>query len=297
MTRIAVNPVSLPLSDGPAFSMDLELLRTFVEVYRCCHFGKAADRLYITQSAVSARIRQLENMLGCQLLLRERKQVHPTADGERFLPHAENLLKQWERVRRDMTESAQGGPSLRIGATPALWEAKVLDWLERFQRNHSSLRVRAASRDTQLLMPRLVEGALDLVLQFDPPRTEGVEHRVLGRLNLVLASAQPETSLADALGEAYVAVDWGGGFAAFQAELVERFTLTLDTAQLALGWLRRRGGAAYLPQEIAARENLFPVAGAPEFSREIHAVWRTPEEQRDLIEKFLQVAAESGKAQ
>lgn len=274
--------------------MDLELLRTFVEVCRCRHFGKAADRLYITQSAVSARIRQLENMLGCQLLLRERKQVHPTVDGERFLPHAENLLKQWDRVRRDMTESAQGGPPLRIGATPALWDAKALDWLQAFHRSCPELRIRATSRDTMLLMPRLVEGALDLVLQFEPPRTEGVEHRVVGRIELLLATTESNTRLEQAIGDGYLAVDWGGGFGAFQSELAARteFMLTLDTAQLALGWLRRRGGAAFLPREIVMREGLHAVVDAPPFTREIHAIWRTPEEQREIIERFLALASD-----
>src|SRR5690606_9869567 len=133
-----------------------------IEVYRCRHFGKAADRLYITQSAVSARIRQLETTLGCQLLVRERKQVQPTPDGERFLRHAETLLKQWERARLDMTEGVAGGPPLRVGAVPPFWEARGLQWLARYLAADDAARVRCESREASQLMPRLMEGALDL---------------------------------------------------------------------------------------------------------------------------------------
>ena len=47
--------------------MDTELLKTFLEVSRTRHFGRAAESLYLTQSAVSFRIRQLENQLGVNL--------------------------------------------------------------------------------------------------------------------------------------------------------------------------------------------------------------------------------------
>src|SRR5690606_6026355 len=136
----------------------------------------------------SARIRQLETSLGCQLLVRERKQVQPTADGERFLRHAENLLKQWERARRDMVESAVGGPPLRVGAVPALWATRALEWLVTFRAAKADARFRLESREPEQLMPRLVEGALDLVLQFELPRSNDIEHRHLGELRLVLAT-------------------------------------------------------------------------------------------------------------
>lgn len=270
--------------------MDIELLRTFVEVYRCRHFGKAADRLYITQSAVSARIRQLETSLGCQLLIRERKQVQPTADGERFLRHAEALLKQWERARRDMADSAAGGPPLRVGAVPALWETCALQWLGRYRARTDAARVRVESRDAGQLMPRLVEGALDLVLQFEEPRMSDTETRRIGELHLVLASTQPGMDFDAAIRSGYVELEWGSTFAAAQAEFLDGrpSALRMDSMHTALGWLRDNAGSAYLPDVIVARESrLHPVAGAPGFVREMHAAWSNRAERRDLIEAFL----------
>ena len=270
--------------------MDIELLRTFVEVHRCRHFGKAADHLYITQSAVSARIRQLEISLGCQLLVRERKQVQLTADGERFLRHAESLLKQWERARRDMVESAAGGPPLRIGAVSSLWASHGLDWLTAYRKQADASRVRVESRESQQLMPRLVEGTLDLVLQFDMPRTIDIEHRKLDELHLVLAATQPDTTLESALRKSYVELEWGSVFGAAQAEFMEGTVadVRMDSLQNALEWLQKNPGSAYLPEGLVQREpGLHVVNDAPRFIREIHAAWLQHGERRAAIEAFL----------
>ncbi len=72
--------------------MDTELLKTFLEVSRTRHFGRAAEALYLTQSAVSFRIRQLENQLGVNLFTRHRNNIRLTPAGEKLLPYAETLM-------------------------------------------------------------------------------------------------------------------------------------------------------------------------------------------------------------
>ena len=66
--------------------MDIDLLKTFVEVVRTRHFGKAAENLYLTQSAVSARIKQLEEYFNSALFVRNRNSLQLTAAGEKLLP-------------------------------------------------------------------------------------------------------------------------------------------------------------------------------------------------------------------
>lgn len=72
--------------------MDTELLKTFLEVSRTRHFGKAAESLYLTQSAVSFRIRQLENQVGTELFTRHRNNIQLTPAGQTLVPYAENLM-------------------------------------------------------------------------------------------------------------------------------------------------------------------------------------------------------------
>lgn len=84
--------------------MDTELLKTFPEVSRTRHFGRAAEALYLTQSAVSFRIRQLENQLGVNLFTRHRNNIRLTTAGEKLLPYAETLM--------NTAGCAQGGGTL-----------------------------------------------------------------------------------------------------------------------------------------------------------------------------------------
>ena len=72
--------------------MDTELLKTFLEVQKTRHFGKAAENLYLTQSAVSFRIRQLEQSLGVPLFNRFRNNIQLTVAGEMLLLHAQAVL-------------------------------------------------------------------------------------------------------------------------------------------------------------------------------------------------------------
>ncbi|MET7320435.1 LysR family transcriptional regulator [Streptomyces sp. NPDC005549] len=73
--------------------LDPRLLRTFVAVAEELHFTRAAARLYVAQQALSRDVRRLERELGAELFVRTTRQVTPTADGERLLPHARRVLQ------------------------------------------------------------------------------------------------------------------------------------------------------------------------------------------------------------
>lgn len=112
--------------------MDTELLKTFTEVSRTRHFGRAAESLYLTQSAVSFRIRQLENQLGVNLFTRHRNNIRLTAAGEKLLPYAETLMstgrppaRRW-RIPHDIT-SFLSVPAPRCGNVCLIsgWDACI----------------------------------------------------------------------------------------------------------------------------------------------------------------------------
>ncbi|MFJ6069713.1 LysR family transcriptional regulator StgR [Streptomyces sp. NPDC093065] len=73
--------------------LDPRLLRAFVAVAEELHFTRAAARLYVAQQALSRDVRRLERELGAELFVRTTRQVTPTADGERLLPHARRVLQ------------------------------------------------------------------------------------------------------------------------------------------------------------------------------------------------------------
>lgn len=96
--------------------MDTELLKTFLEVSRTRHFGRAAESLYLTQSAVSFRIRQLENQLGVNLFTRHRNNIRLTAAGEKLLPYAETLMSTWQAARKEVAHTSRHNEFLSVPA-------------------------------------------------------------------------------------------------------------------------------------------------------------------------------------
>src|SRR5690606_27459412 len=109
--------------------MDTELARTFLAVIETGSFVAAANHLHLTQSAVSARIRRLEEWTGAELFARERNGCAVTDAGRRFQPHALLLTRIAEQSRRAMRENRSARATLTIGGRPGLWEDFLSGWL------------------------------------------------------------------------------------------------------------------------------------------------------------------------
>ena len=109
--------------------MDTEILRTFLEVNRTRHFARAADNLYLTQAAVSARIRQLEAQVGARLFSRNRNNIQLTPAGHRLVPHAEAGLASWNRALLEVGAETEGRALVALGCLPSLREIFLDDWL------------------------------------------------------------------------------------------------------------------------------------------------------------------------
>ncbi len=229
--------------------MDTELLRTFLEVHRCGHFGRAADRLCVTPSAVSARIRLLEEQLGVDLFERERNNIRLTAAGARLLPRAESLVALWERTRREV--GVERKPArLAVAGPPSLWETLLPEWLGWVCAN-TEVRLHLDTLSSEQVVQRLGVGLLDVGFLFDTPSVSGVELREAGTVSLVMVSGNA-TGIEQALEAGYIHTEWGPAFNARQIELAqgrEPYARVM-TGQAALVLLNRCGGSAYLPQAM-----------------------------------------------
>lgn len=278
--------------------MDIDLLKTFLEVNATRHFGWAADNLYLTPAAVSARVRQLEHRLGVSLFLRSRNNIQLTPEGERLLPHAETLLLAWSRARQDVTLAPDQASRLTLGATEAFWHFAGRERLDALLGLLPELALRAESHPADGLARMLEERTLDLAFLLEPPTLEGFRADRIGQVRLVLVSTDESASVRTALEAGYVQVAWGVSFEQFH---VRRFgdarvpALHTNRGALALDFLQRQRGegrpaAAYLPQSLLEHprgEGLNPVRGAPAFARPLYAVYRTAAERKGAIQALI----------
>jgi DNA-binding transcriptional LysR family regulator len=260
--------------------VNTDLLRTFLEVAKTRHFGQAADNLYLTQSAVSARIKQLEALIGGKIFTRQRNNILLTTAGERLLPHAENLLASWQLAVQEVGVPRKENVQLSLGGTSNLWDTFLQSLLPKLANQLSALYIRTEIDTSQHLVRSLFSGRIDLYATLDPPSNADFEIENIGDLELIMVSNQPHISVADIPETGHVFVDWGTAFNLQQASL---FTYPiapiLHTAQsrIALEFILSHRGAAYLPRALVQsymdEGRLFQVADALAEKQQVYAVY------------------------
>ncbi|STB13067.1 transcriptional regulator HdfR [Citrobacter freundii] len=256
--------------------MDTELLKTFLEVSRTRHFGRAAEALYLTQSAVSFRIRQLENQLGVNLFTRHRNNIRLTAAGEKLLPYAETLMNTWQAARKEVANTSRHN-EFSIGASASLWECMLNGWLGRLyqsQEPQSSLQFEARIAQRQSLVKQLHERQLDLLITTETPKMDEFSSQLLGYFTLALYCSSPSQTK-DELN--YLRLEWGPDFQQHEAGLIagdEVPVLTTSSAELARQQLSVLRGFSWLPVSWAkGKSDLHTVTDSTTLSRPLYAVW------------------------
>ncbi len=277
--------------------MDIELLKTFLEVRKTRHFGHAAESLYLTQSAVSFRIRQLENQLGANLFTRHRNNIRLTPAGERLVPYAETLMNTWQQAKKEVAHSAQDA-TLSIGATALLWEAYLTPWLQILYMQRRLLKAEARIALCQSLTRQLHERELDLLITSELPRMGELENQLLGyfSLQLYFIANQKKTDNAT-----YIRLEWGADFHRQEHRLMgseQVPVLTTTSAYLTRQLLESIGGCAYFPTHWGTEDS--PLKACPEtpvIVRPLHAVWLKNSDQRTLIRQLLKIPIKNTKLQ
>ena len=272
--------------------MDTELVRTFLEVNKTRHFGRAAENLYLTQAAVSARIKQLENYLGVSLFVRSRNNIQLTAEGERLIPHAEIMQTSWSRIRQEISLKENLNHYMAIGSTPGLWNMILRSTLSSIHKQMPRLALRAEAHSDTELLRKLDERVIDLAILYEPARAPNLMAKSLGEMKLVLATTGHKIELQEALNTNYVFVDWGTHFGVFHAKSFPNLApamLNTNMATIAESFILSEKGSAYLPLKLlkVRGSKLKLVVEAPEFSKEIYAVYRASAENIESIEAVV----------
>jgi DNA-binding transcriptional LysR family regulator len=143
--------------------MELRQLRYFVTLAEELHFGRAAAREHIVQSALSQQLQRLERELGVILLERTTHHVQLSAAGAAFLIDARQILAHVERAAAGAQRAARLTPSLRVGVVDASYDSMPLI-LHEVQQQHADLEIHQVEVGVPEQFQRLVDGRLDVGL-------------------------------------------------------------------------------------------------------------------------------------
>ena len=169
--------------------MDTRQLAAFCAVVERKSFSQAAERLVVTQPAVSLQIRALEQRLGTQLLDRSGRRVEPTEAGQRLYASAQRLLALEEQLLDDVVADEAGALSgtLELGASTGPGGTVVPVLLCEFHEQHPDVRIRLTVSDTQSVVDQVADRELELGVVGAARRHRGVVFEPFFRDEVVLA--------------------------------------------------------------------------------------------------------------
>ncbi|MFC5081092.1 HTH-type transcriptional regulator YofA [Vibrio thalassae] len=272
--------------------MDVKVFQTFLEVAKEKHFGRASENLYITQAAVSARIKQLEEYFDTRLFTRHRNNIQLTSAGQRLVGYAEVMVSTLKQATFDLSLESNKALQLTIGGTPNIWDAYLQNCLSIVTDSLTGYGFVAESLGREQLNRKLLERTLDLAFSFDPFKVEEFKSHQISELTLVLVSTE-KRELEEAFKDKYVYVDWGTQFAFEHADRHPNIPapyLRTSTGRIALDFILEKGGSAYLPSSLVEpfleSGQLYQVEGSEVWSRPLFISYR---KNSTSLEEILQV--------
>ena len=165
--------------------MNLRFVEAFYWVASLKSVTRAADKLFLTQSAMSSRIAALEEELGVLLLDRRDKQFRLTVAGQRFLTYAQRLLELQREVKAEMGSGTPQAIVMRIGAIESVLHSWLIPWIEKLRTEHPALELELTVETTPILMEQVRRGTQDLVFAAMPAPADGVRSRALPFMEMV----------------------------------------------------------------------------------------------------------------
>jgi DNA-binding transcriptional LysR family regulator len=257
--------------------MDVELAKTFLEIVNTGSFVRAAERLNVTQTTISARVRSLELRLGRKLFVRNKAGASLTAAGTQFLSYAPTFVQIWQRACHQVAIPEGRRALLTIGGELSLWNPLLLNWMLRMRDAAPDIALRADVSVPDELMRQVADGVLDIAIMYRPQKLPGLRIEELLKERLVLVTTNGDKR---PKGPDYVYVDWGPRFVMrhdMSFPDLAHPSLYVNLGPLGLSYILSSGGSGYFrmrtvrPYLKAGRLRL--VRGAPEYSYPVHAVY------------------------
>ncbi|MBX3588217.1 MAG: LysR family transcriptional regulator [Ramlibacter sp.] len=249
--------------------MNLRFVEAFYWVASLKSVTRAAEKLYLTQSAMSSRIAALEEELGVLLLDRRDKHFRLTIAGTRFFTYSQRLLELQREVKAEMGSGAPLAVSMRIGAIESVLHSWLIPWIEKLRVDQPALELELTVETTPILVEQIRRGTQDLVFAALPASGDGVRSRSLPPMEMVfMGNAQKHRrrsyTLED-LGEQEILTFQRGSQPHVtlvdlfrQAEVEPRRVHTISSISAMVQLVQGGFGVATLPRRAVERLLVFP---------------------------------------
>ena len=177
--------------------MDIRQLRAFTAIAESGTFTAAAERVHVTQAAISMQIRQLERETGVRLFVRAPRRVLLTEAGEKLLERARVILREHDAALNELAALTGADKGrLRIGSASAMVSGDPLPQiLKKLKAVHTAVETSVISGTSEDLVQRLMNGEIDAAFVSLPVEARGVQTELLNEDYLV-AIASPRHKLA-----------------------------------------------------------------------------------------------------
>ncbi|WP_374490148.1 LysR family transcriptional regulator [Zoogloea sp.] len=168
--------------------MNLRFVEAFIWAARLKSVTRGAEKLHLTQSAVSNRIAALEEELGILLVDRRERGFRLTNAGMRFMVYAERFLDLQRALCAELGKPEQLPLTLRIGCIETVLHSWLIPLMDGLKRSYPQMEFELTVEMTHVLNEQIRRGSLDLVFSALPVRAEGILGAALAPFELVFAA-------------------------------------------------------------------------------------------------------------
>ncbi len=257
--------------------MQIELIETFLDLCETKSFNQTAERLGVTQSTVSGRIKSLESVVGVRLFQRSRSGTALTTQGLRFEPHARGLRHDWTSALNATRDTALAGVTMRIGLQHDLVGLRIKQLIEEFRAYLPNTTILFEADYSSQMCSDLISGLQDIAVLYSPRVQPDLYFETLGEVDYVMVSSDG-SRLAQLDKDRYILANYSPAFAHAHAALLPDFThVSLSIGQNAamVDLLTSLSGSAYVlrhsAQMLVATGQYAYVTDAPDIAQPVFA--------------------------
>ena len=231
--------------------MQLSALQTFLAIVETGSLVRASERLNVTQSTVTARLKTLEDELGQTLLVRQKSGATLTASGLKLKRYAEVMTALWQQAKQETSLPKGIEAVCNIGCDPDLWPLFGERFFSTLRAANPALALSVWPGSGAELSGWLESGVVDVALSWQPGARAGQTVHALPEQDLVLVSTNPDAPLRFDPGYVFVEAgeEFGRNHAAAYADAGVA-NISFGSPVWGLEFLLREGGTAYLPEGL-----------------------------------------------